>query len=301
MTPIRWTSRAPRPCSSGSTREDVLIEASEDEFGRTYHFKEDSVATYLWLLAAGAGLASGKVTPRWAWCTPDRKGASAPCADATDQAEAVRRRERLVFRKPTVAVSMSRPASRARFVQDNHAFSKAAQVLRGLHFQAPPKAQSKLIRCSRGSDLRRRGRYPRRVADLRAARGGRAQRRERMAALCPPRFRPRLSHSHRRQRGAVQSRRILRPGSGGWARLERPALWHSMAARRRHAHRRGARRAWPRLRPPKPVSYDGGPDDAARDPDARMTQTAPLRILVTGGRRFHRLGAGAPPDRETPA
>ena len=37
------------------------------------------------------------------------------------------------------------------FVQDNHAFSKAAYVLRGLHFQSPPKAQAKLIRCSRGA------------------------------------------------------------------------------------------------------------------------------------------------------
>ena len=37
------------------TREDILIEAAEDEFGRTFHFKEDSVATYLWLLVAEQG------------------------------------------------------------------------------------------------------------------------------------------------------------------------------------------------------------------------------------------------------
>lgn len=37
------------------------------------------------------------------------------------------------------------------FVQDNHAFSRAKGVLRGLHFQAPPDAQSKLIRCSAGA------------------------------------------------------------------------------------------------------------------------------------------------------
>lgn len=37
-----------------------------------------------------------------------------------------------------------------RFVQDNHAFSAAAFTLRGLHFQAPPFGQDKLVRCIRG-------------------------------------------------------------------------------------------------------------------------------------------------------
>jgi dTDP-4-dehydrorhamnose 3,5-epimerase len=36
------------------------------------------------------------------------------------------------------------------FVQDNHSFSAAAGTLRGLHFQAPPHAQDKLVRCSAG-------------------------------------------------------------------------------------------------------------------------------------------------------
>ena len=34
--------------------------------------------------------------------------------------------------------------------QENHAFSRAPAVLRGLHYQAPPKAQAKLVRCTRG-------------------------------------------------------------------------------------------------------------------------------------------------------
>lgn len=34
-----------------------------------------------------------------------------------------------------------------RFVQDNHSYSAPAFTLRGLHFQAPPNAQAKLIRC----------------------------------------------------------------------------------------------------------------------------------------------------------
>lgn len=37
------------------------------------------------------------------------------------------------------------------FVQDNHSLSRDAGVLRGLHFQAPPVAQDKLVRVSRGA------------------------------------------------------------------------------------------------------------------------------------------------------
>jgi len=37
------------------------------------------------------------------------------------------------------------------FVQDNHSMSAAVGTLRGLHFQSPPHAQGKLVRCGRGS------------------------------------------------------------------------------------------------------------------------------------------------------
>lgn len=37
------------------------------------------------------------------------------------------------------------------FVQDNHSMSETAGTLRGLHFQAPPHAQGKLVRCGRGA------------------------------------------------------------------------------------------------------------------------------------------------------
>lgn len=47
------------------------------------------------------------------------------------------------------------------FVQDNHSLSRPVGTVRGLHFQTPPHAQAKLIRCLRGAifdvavDLRR--------------------------------------------------------------------------------------------------------------------------------------------------
>ncbi len=39
------------------------------------------------------------------------------------------------------------------FVQDNHSVSARAGTLRGLHYQSPPHAQAKLVRCGRGALL----------------------------------------------------------------------------------------------------------------------------------------------------
>jgi dTDP-4-dehydrorhamnose 3,5-epimerase len=39
------------------------------------------------------------------------------------------------------------------FVQDNHSYSAARGVLRGLHYQLAPKAQTKLVRVMRGAIL----------------------------------------------------------------------------------------------------------------------------------------------------
>lgn len=36
------------------------------------------------------------------------------------------------------------------FVQDNHSLSARVGTVRGLHYQAPPHAQAKLVRCGRG-------------------------------------------------------------------------------------------------------------------------------------------------------
>ena len=39
------------------------------------------------------------------------------------------------------------------FVQDNQSYSAAKGTLRGLHYQSPPRAQDKLVRCTRGAIL----------------------------------------------------------------------------------------------------------------------------------------------------
>ena len=36
------------------------------------------------------------------------------------------------------------------FVQDNHSYSRDPGTVRGLHYQSPPHAQAKLVRCGRG-------------------------------------------------------------------------------------------------------------------------------------------------------
>ena len=46
---------------------------------------------------------------------------------------------------------MAEAGIEARFVQDNHSFSSARGVLRGLHFQKPPASQDKLVRVSHGA------------------------------------------------------------------------------------------------------------------------------------------------------
>ncbi|RNF32882.1 dTDP-4-dehydrorhamnose 3,5-epimerase [Paracoccus methylarcula] len=48
------------------------------------------------------------------------------------------------------AANMAAAGLELSFVQDNHSFSATQYTLRGLHYQSPPHAQDKLVRCSRG-------------------------------------------------------------------------------------------------------------------------------------------------------
>ncbi len=66
---------------------------------------------------------------------------------------AVHRDERGWFMESYVLERMKAKGVDVTFVQDNHSFSLHRGTLRGLHFQNEPMAQSKLVRCTRGSIL----------------------------------------------------------------------------------------------------------------------------------------------------
>lgn len=51
------------------------------------------------------------------------------------------------------AARMAEAGVKIDWVQDNQSFSAAKGTLRGLHYQRPPHAQDKLVRCSRGAIL----------------------------------------------------------------------------------------------------------------------------------------------------
>jgi dTDP-4-dehydrorhamnose 3,5-epimerase len=61
--------------------------------------------------------------------------------------------ERGVFSESWNRLSFERAGINCDFVQDNYSFSPHVGTLRGLHFQAPPAAQAKLVRCTRGRML----------------------------------------------------------------------------------------------------------------------------------------------------
>ena len=55
------------------------------------------------------------------------------------------------FLRPIIDNVSSEIGIPADFVQDNHSFSSAKGVVRGLHFQIKPHAQGKLVRVARGA------------------------------------------------------------------------------------------------------------------------------------------------------
>lgn len=61
--------------------------------------------------------------------------------------------ERGFFREVWNRRDLARQGIELDFVQDNQSLSRAAGTLRGLHFQAPPHGQAKLVRCGHGRIL----------------------------------------------------------------------------------------------------------------------------------------------------
>lgn len=57
------------------------------------------------------------------------------------------------FSETWSARRMAEHGLRFDFVQDNHSYSAEAGTVRGLHYQAPPMAQTKLVRVARGAVL----------------------------------------------------------------------------------------------------------------------------------------------------
>lgn len=57
------------------------------------------------------------------------------------------------FEETYAAAALAEAGFTRAFVQDNHAMSASKGVVRGLHFQAPPRAQDKLLRVARGAIL----------------------------------------------------------------------------------------------------------------------------------------------------
>ena len=51
------------------------------------------------------------------------------------------------------ATAMAKAGLTMAWVQDNHSLSAKPGTVRGLHFQTPPRAQDKLVRCTRGAIL----------------------------------------------------------------------------------------------------------------------------------------------------
>ena len=108
--------------------------------------------------------------------------------------------------------------------QANVAFNASPGTLRGMHFQYPPAAETKLVRCTRGAILDI-------IVDLRpesptylAARRGRAERGQRPRALRAGALRARLPGARRRTETSYQVGEFYTPEAEGGLAYDDPRL-----------------------------------------------------------------------------
>ena len=167
-----------------------------------------------------------------------------------------RARDRAASASATSAASSPRPRTPSAlaeagidldFVQDNHSYSRRAACCAGCIIQLPPLRQDKLVRVVARRDLRRRGRHPPRLADLRPM-GRRSSCRPSSGtrSWCPKGFAHGFVTLEPRHRGpATRSPRPIAPEHRPRDPLRRSGDRHRLAGRRRRAHavRQGPRRA----------------------------------------------------------
>ena len=150
-----------------------------------------------------------------------------------------------------------------------------------MHFQFPPAAETKLVRCTRGAILDI-------IVDLRpesptylAARRGRARRGQRPRALRPRALRSRLPDARRRHRDELPRRRVLHAGRRGRACATTI---------------RGSGSSWP-----LPVVGDVGEGLAAGRASTTSSPSCARRMEVSRDHRRHRAegarGRGPPDPR----
>ena len=224
--------------------------------------------------------------PPW---TPRRRPAiSPPCGSASraDAGHGARLRgcARRRSRRPTAIGISWRSASRTHSCRTTNAAPTAAGTVRGMHFQAPPRAQAKLVRVLSGSildmvvDLRRSSAsYGRHLADRPGCRGG-------PPALHPARVRARLSaRSSPAPSSPTRFRRPTRPNSTAASPGTTPTSpCHGRSARGRRCCRSGTggRRdcaTW------RPASIKGARRERARAAEGR----GPNEGHRAGGRQRH--------------
>ena len=102
--------------------------------------------------------------------------------------------------------------------QANVASNRKKGTLRGMHFQYPPAAETKLVRCTRGGHPRHHRRPAAGEPDLSPARRRRAQRRQHAGALRAGALRPRLPGARDNTDASYQVGEFYTPSAEGGLR-----------------------------------------------------------------------------------